>query len=320
MRKNLLVLLGVFAMTSLFCGSAYAESTEEQNASTMTSDYFTIPASRDESVEIPVGVTLPADLEEGEACPVVIMVHGFLGNKDEFGFYCNSVFETDGFPSIAEELAARGIGTIRIDQAGCGDSQDDFRNYTMSNSVSDLEDAYAYCMDQYSFDPEEIGLVGWSLGGKYGPQFASTHDEISAMVLLNPAGDNGNTSLLTAAGVGLDWEVLEPQIENGELVTEFYGEEYHVSEDFFKQIDESTTGDLINAYVQDEDHHALMIYGDKDSIINPETYKWMIENSGIQYVCIPDMDHDLGLESGRPDYTNTVIDETVAYLASFLNY
>ena len=208
MKKRIMALLSILTMASFCCSTIYAETAdadqnvEEAGTSEVTNEYFTITASRDESVEIPVGVSLPADLEEGETCPVVIMVHGFIGNKDEFGFYFSD--EPAAYPSIAGALAERGIGTIRIDQAGCGESQDDFRNYTLNNSVSDLEDAYAYCMENYAFNPDEVGLVGWSMGGKVGPQFASNHDEISAMVLLNPAGDNGNTSLLTAAGAGLD--------------------------------------------------------------------------------------------------------------------
>lgn len=290
----------------------------------ITNDYFEIQSSRNADIKIPVGVTMPA-LEEGQKCPTAVLVHGFLGSKDEeFGFYANNTDEVYDYPSIADELAARGIASIRIDQPGMGDSEDSYLNYTLANSISDLEDAYRYCFENYALDAEKVGLAGWSMGGKVGPKFAADHPEIKTMVLINPAGDNGNTSLLTAADCGLDWENLEKELKDGVVfskeATEFAGEDVYLSEEFFKQVNESKTGDEVIAFVKGEGNHAIMIYGDSDSIINPDTYKWMIANTGIEYVCVPGMDHDLGLETERPDFTNIVVDVTVSYLVNYLNY
>ena len=302
-------------------GSTPAESSSSAAAAQSTEvvdTYFTIPSSRDEAVEIPVGVTVPA-LEEGETCPVALLVHGFLGSKDEeFGFYANATEETYDYESMADQLLSLGIGTIRIDQPGSGESTDDFRNYTLDNSVSDLQDAYDYCMSEYPFDETKVGLVGWSMGGKVGPKFVSQNDNVSAVVLLNPAGDNGNNSLLTAAAANLDWEALDAVAQaNGEVLNEgassFVGRDLYMSKDFFDQINASTTGDEITAFIQ-AGGNGLLVYGDKDSVINPTTYQWMIENTGMEYVCVPGMDHDLGLESDRPDYTRIVLDTTVSYL------
>lgn len=291
--------------------------TDEQTA-TQTDTYFTLPASRDNSVRIPVGVTMPA-LGKGESCPVVVLVHGFLGSKDEeFGFFANATQENYQYESMASQLLSLGIGTIRIDQPGSGESQDDFRNYTLENSVSDLQDAYDYCMKNFAFDAEKVGVVGWSMGGKVGPKFISQNSNISAMVLLNPAADNGNNSLLTASAAGLDWEVLEKtafadgEVEN-ETASEFAGRKLVMSKAFFEQVDDSKTGDEIIRFLKDGGS-GWMIYGDKDSVINPTTYQWIDENTDMEVVCIPGMDHDLGLESGRPDFTRTVLDLTVSAL------
>lgn len=284
--------------------------------------YFTIPASRDSSVEIPVGVTVPA-LTEGETCPVALLVHGFLGSKDEeFGFFANATDETYDYESMADQLLSLGIGTIRIDQPGSGESKDDFRNYTPDNSVSDLQDAYDHCMQAYPFDSSRVGLIGWSMGGKVGPQFAAQNSNIKTMVLLNPAADNGNNSLLTAAGAALDWEALDAKAQaDGEVfneaASEFVGHDLHMSKEFFDQVNNSKTGDELVAFIG-AGGHGLMVYGDKDSVINPTTYQWVIENSGMEYLCVPDMDHDLGLESDRPDYTRIVLDATVSYVYRYL--
>ncbi|WNX85151.1 alpha/beta fold hydrolase [Agathobaculum sp. NTUH-O15-33] len=284
--------------------------------------YAAIPSSRDASVEIPIGVTVPAHAE-GKTCPVAVLVHGFLGSKDEeFGFFANGTDETYPYESMADQLLSLGIGTIRIDQPGSGESGDDFRNYTLDNCVSDVQDAYDYCMETYDFDANRAAMIGWSMGGKVGPKFVSQNSNISTMVLLNPAADNGATSLLTAAGAALDWETLNAAAQaNGEVFNEtasgFVGRELTMSKAFFDQVNSSKTGDELTAFIQNGGH-GLMIYGDQDSVINPVTYQWVIEHSGMAYLCVPGMDHDLGLESDRPDYTRIVLDAAVSYTYRYL--
>lgn len=335
MKKPVSILL---ALVIIFAFAACGQGTQTQSQSESTSassnvastsasseavdSYFTLPSSRDPSVEIPVGVTVPS-LQPGDTCPVVLLVHGFLGSKDEkLGFFANATDETYAYQSITEQLLALGIGTIRIDQSGCGDSKDDFRNYTMVNSVSDLQDAYDYCMANYSFDSTKVGLVGWSMGGKVGPLFVSKNSDISTMVLLNPAADNGNNSLLTAAEAGLDWEVLKAEVQaKGEVynkvASDSEGRDIIMSKAFFDQVDNSKTGDEITAFIQNGGH-GLMVYGDQDTIINPTTYQWVISRSGMEYYCVPGMDHVLGLRD-RPDITRIVLDATVSYLYRYLS-
>lgn len=290
-------------------------------AADFNSEYFKIPATRDSKVEIPVGVTMPK-AERKEKVPVVVMVHGFLGNKDEWGFFCGATKEERGFDSIAARLYELDIGTIRVDMPGNGDSSDDFRNYTLKKCRSDLEDVYKFSMKKYDFSPEHIGFLGWSMGAKIGSAFLMNHNEIRTSVFLNPAGDNGGRSIMNAAAAGLDYKSLrETAGEKGEVLneaaTEVFGHEFYMSGDFFAEVDASLTGDEIRKYIQ-SGRKGLMIYGDSDSSISPETYKWLRKNTGISSLCIEDMDHDMGLESERPDFTNTVIDVSAAYFKCYL--
>lgn len=282
--------------------------------------YFDICASRDPKVRIPVGVTIP-EVREGGA-PVIVMVHGFLGSKDEWGFYYGASKDERKFDSIAERLYELGIGTIRFDMPGSGESKDDFRNYTLENCRSDLEDVYTCCMKAYKFDPGHVGFLCWSMGAKAGAGFLAQHSEIRNAIFLNPAGDNGGRSIMKAAEAGLDYQALKKSAEeHGEVLnkaaTQVFGHEFYMSEDFFRQVEASVTGDEIRSYM-DSGRKGLMIYGDCDSSIAPETYKWLRENTGVQHICIQGMGHDMGLESGRPDFTNTVIDLIAAYFHCYL--
>ena len=207
---------------------------------------------------------------------------------------------------------------------GHGDSKDAFVNYTPANCASDLQDAYDYCMKHYDFDPARVAYLGWSMGGKVGPIFVDNNDEIDLVVYLNPAGDNGNNALITAKEAGLDWAKLEvPAAREGTVYNEFVAENSELKDavmsfEYFKQVDESVSGDLTMKFAPKPDHKGLVIYGDRDCVINPTTYKWMVEESGLEYVCIPGMDHDLGLETDRPDFTNIVIDIAVSFINRFI--
>lgn len=284
-------------------------------------EYINIPASRDKGTEIPVGATIP-EASDGGKVPVVVMVHGFLGTKDEWGFYYGATEEERGFDSIAARLYELGIGTIRVDMPGNGDSADDFRNYTLEKCRGDLEDGYRYCMEKYGFDPCRVGFLGWSMGAKIGSVFLLEHPEIKNAVLLNPAGDNGGRSIMNAVQAGLDYKGLrEVALKKGEVLneaaTEVFGHEFYMSKDFFDQVDASETGDEIRQYIS-SGRRGLMIYGDSDSSISKETYKWLRENTGIQSLCVQDMDHDMGLESERPDFTITVTDTVAAFYNCYL--
>jgi len=75
------------------------------------------------NVQIPVTLTVPTDTSS--AMPLVVMLHGHGGTRDEAG----------GFTQIAEELADAGIASVRMDFAGCGESSESFRNNRLSTTT-----------------------------------------------------------------------------------------------------------------------------------------------------------------------------------------
>ena len=50
---------------------------------------------------------------------------------------------------LAQELAAQGIATVRLDFPGCGDSTEPFTAYTLSNMADDVESAILYMQSTY---------------------------------------------------------------------------------------------------------------------------------------------------------------------------
>ena len=62
----------------------------------------------------------------------VIMAHGLLGSKNEY---------LDTQARIAEKLEEHGIGSLRIDFCGHGDSERDLENFSLSSQIEDMSAA-----------------------------------------------------------------------------------------------------------------------------------------------------------------------------------
>jgi uncharacterized protein len=91
------------------------------------------------------------DLPDGTATAYAVLAHCFTCSK-------NSVAAV----RIARALAARGIGVLRFDFTGRGQSEGDFSHATFSGDVADLT-AAVQAMEQAGHPPGI--LIGHSLGG-----------------------------------------------------------------------------------------------------------------------------------------------------------
>lgn len=89
--------------------------------------------------------------------PAVVMLHGFASFKDEVG---------NMYKRLAEELGARGIASIRIDFRGWGESGGGMENSTVTGMVEDAAIAYEYMVGQDFVDASQMGVLGFSLGGR----------------------------------------------------------------------------------------------------------------------------------------------------------
>lgn len=114
-----------------------------------------------------------------EAAPAVVCCHGFTGHKAE----CQRLFV-----QLARALAAHGIGVLRFDFRGSGDSAGEFRDMTVSREVADAQAALAYVQSRPDVDPGYLALLGFSLGGLVAALTAAEHPGLRALVLWNPVG------------------------------------------------------------------------------------------------------------------------------------
>ncbi|WP_439132325.1 alpha/beta hydrolase family protein [Polaribacter sp.] len=118
--------------------------------------------------------------------PVVILISGsgpqdrdetFMGHKP--------------FLVLADHLTKQGIGVLRFDDRGQGESTGDFGSATTEDFSKDVLSAIAYLKTRKEVDKKNIGLVGHSEGGIIAPLAANNSNDVAFMVLLASTGISG---------------------------------------------------------------------------------------------------------------------------------
>lgn len=124
------------------------------------------------------GIKLDAILEKPNKngkCPLMIIIHGFTGNKDERHLL-----------AVSKMFNEIGLATLRVDMYGHGKSEGEFSNHTlfkwMTNAMTIID--YARTLDFVT----DIYLCGHSQGGLTVMLAAALkHDQIKAIIPMSPA-------------------------------------------------------------------------------------------------------------------------------------
>lgn len=116
------------------------------------------------------------ELKDGERCPMVLLCHGFMGNKE-------GALEKQ----IATLLQAKGIASIRFDFNGHGQSEGRFQDMTVPNEIVDAKKVIEYVSNLPYV--ESVAITGHSQGGVVAAMTAGDlgAEKIKAVVLLAPA-------------------------------------------------------------------------------------------------------------------------------------
>jgi dienelactone hydrolase len=197
-------------------------------------------------------VTVPGGTDP---VPLVVMCHGFTGNRNGDGH----------FQPLADSLAQNGVASIRMDFAGCGESEEASTAYTLESLYDDIDSAIAYMGANYAIDSQKIGLLGHSMGGRA----VSLHlnDAIAAAALWSPADNDGLNGLEFVNRDAAGRDALKAQIDaDGSM--ELSDWNTTISAEFVDQMDSSHPWDTIRGY-----HGQLLIAftGADPDILSQET-------------------------------------------------
>ncbi len=192
---------------------------------------------------------------EGSGKKGVIFLHGFTGNKDEWG----------RFSKISEKLAQDGFLVLRFDFSGNGESEGIFEESHFGKQTTDALSAIAFMKKQGC---ASIGLYGHSMGG--------------AVAILAGAKATVNAIAVTAAAALPDPALLAQYARdwvNKELPPDFL---------------ENVASTNVMAAARELKAPLLIIHGDKDTVVDVSVSKELYKhaNEPKSLVIVAGADHD----------------------------
>lgn len=200
-------------------------------------------------VSVPASVVMPV---LHPSPPVVLIAHGHHGTRNE----------RFGLSVLADALARRGVASIRMDFAGCGESEDSLYNNRLSTMKADMLSAAEYA--KTTLNASSIGLFGYSMGGRLVLEMLAEGFDAGAAVMLAPAADTQDL-IVTAF----------PEFEEG-----YAAAQRHSTPDLLWYEDMLRYDDPAAAAAAAWDGPALIIYGQDDAVVRPHVCEAAAETLG----------------------------------------
>jgi len=204
--------------------------------------------------------------------PLIIIYHGFGGNKMGPHFM---------FVKFSRLLAEHGFASIRFDFAGSGESDGEFINMTLSGELEDAKNILDYAKSLKFVDKENIGVIGFSMGGAVASILAGMNSkDIKALCLWAPAGNM-------------------PEIVVNDFIAEGYPQflerGYHefeglpIGKAFVEDLKKIDIYDTASKY----DGNVLLLHGDADEMVNFSASEKYLEyyNQKAKLIAIKGADH-----------------------------
>ena len=138
---------------------------------------------------------------------------------------------------ISRSLAARGIGVLRFDFTGLGESEGEFSNTNFSSNISDLLAAVAYLEAEHR-GPELF--VGHSLGGAAVLRAAGELESIRAIATIGAPADPAHVQ-------GLFTSSREEIERRGEAEVDIGGRPFRIKKQFLDDLAEGCTDEALDA-------------------------------------------------------------------------
>ncbi len=170
--------------------------------------------------------------------PCVICSHGLFSAKD-----------SPKYKLLAEELSEAGFVVIRYDHRGCGQSDGNIEETTVSSRIKDLLAIYSFAQEHFSVNGS-IGLMGSSMGGYISLFAAAQYPLIKALVV---------------------WSTPLKLSKKKEHYTQ--NNYPSLKEDFFIDLQKYNLLEVLNKI-----DHCLILHGEKDEVVPAWQSREVFEN------------------------------------------
>lgn len=285
MKKLLAIVVSLMLVFSM---SAIAEST--------------VLTYESRGAQIPATLVTPDGLE---TYPVVVLIHGHGGSREE----------NVGFGAIADALAAQGIGSIRMDFPGCGESTESFQLNTMTNMKADVAAAIEYV--KANVPASKIGLLGYSMGGRIILEMLTEGASADAVAFLAPAADNEDLKLLFGGVENYASLNATADAEGYVTFTTIYGSTQELSKEWFADL-KVYGADLAAQAADKYEGAAIVIWGQDDEAVNPAISANVAELFAAQTVEATGEGHGYGFYSEDDAVRNLVAASFADFFAANL--
>lgn len=261
-------------------------------------------------VSVPAIVTLPR-VDDGRKIPFVFMLHGHGGSKEE----------GKGFGQIARALANLGVGSLRMDFPGTGESKEDFTINTLSNMKDDVKAGYEYIQkNNVLFDAARVGLFGYSMGGRLALEIVNEAlFPVRSLSLLAPAADTED--LKNLFGGATRWEELKKEANaNGYAnFTTIYGQQQKLSATFFSDLERYKTSQVLTDGAKAKfSGKSQVLWSIDDEAVSPLVSQGVATNLNSQIVNTSYDGHSYGFYPGADGtYADEVRNTVSGAVSSF---
>lgn len=172
---------------------------------------------------------------------VVVMFHGFTGNKTEHAGH---------FRNFSRILAENSCASLRMDFSGNGESDGEFRDFTYDTMLPEAFKIIEYARSVKGF--KRLFLLGFSMGGALAATVSGMIPEkIDKLILWSPAGDMP--------------EMLREDFENGEKLEN--GNALYANFEISKEMYESALKWHTFENLDKFENNVLLIHGREDKAV-----------------------------------------------------
>lgn len=222
-------------------------------------------------------------------CPAIILVHGFGVTKEESGM----------FDDIAKNLSDEGFLVYRFDFSGCGESEGDYSETSLSKLKSDLSKILEFVQSQSKVDSSRIGILGQSFGTA---TTITLEPKVKCLVMMGSVA-HPKKILAELFGKGYNPKDISTRIKPNGMITK-------VKPQFWKDFENHNLLESIKSIY----YPILFIHGSKDDkvpVADMESYFYNA-NEPKEKIIIEGGDH--GLKPHRNQMYKIVVDWFKKYL------
>ena len=251
------------------------------------------------NTKIPVTI-----VEADEKNKLLILAHGFKAKRTEDG----------RFLTVAKKLAEKGICSIMMGFPGCDESKEDFINYSLGNCIDDIDSSYAYMKKEYDFRSDDVGMIGYSMGGRLTSLYIASHPEITCIGLWAAAVYDGYGK--EEGFLGMPKEELRRQVDEKGYVdfhNGFDNTDIRLSKALIDETEACKPSIGLSAYKGS----AIIVHGDEDDTVPYDTaelaYSLLKNAKERKLYTVHEADHGFGQWNGRPELSKQLTDETIKF-------